>query len=268
MYINNYIDSKGVTVSKVFSYYDFFQKEFKKNFQFYLDFLDKIYQIPIQISIANDIFDSLPDKDRQLLSFYRTLNDSAITSSIAGLRLFSSNIFSDTFSILRILAETLTIMSYGNKSRECKYEVYKAFVKLEIKSELKEKADWEFLKKAKKSFIADYPGMNDVFDFINSFGSHISNKKIISGNISNRQNVSIPSFFQNNYQNRSFLLGLSFLASILINITVQYPKNYSEYDGVPCNLIQEVNNLTPEFTNTIQPRLIQMISEKPDNDKI
>lgn len=258
---NNEKSLSGVTISKITEYYDSYYVEFKNTFGFYLQFLDRIYQIPIYIRIEDDIFLSLPDIDRQLLSFYRTLNDSAITTSIGALRLFSSNNSSDTFSLLRILSEILSLMSYGNKSRERKLEFYNAFVNFEIKGEIKNKANWDFLKKAKSAFINDFSGMKEVFDYINDFGSHASSKKIFEGNIANRNNVSISSFFQNNFHNRNFLLGLSFLASMLMNITIQYSIHYAEYNGVSEELQSDINNLTPIFSSTIQPVLIQMIMD-------
>lgn len=231
---------------------------FLSTYSFYLDYVDKLYSCLTKMGV--DRLSSLTEEDNNLYkSFYFMLN-SAITTSYGILILFSHNLYSDTYSLIRMLHEISTLFFYGNESRLNKIEIYDVFYKSSFSGKEQGRHEFKLIKKAEHALLAVEPSFSDFIMKLNNFGSHISREKIVLGNISLKGKDAIGSSINNlNFNNKELILGLELFFLTMLFLIEQYAKNLLEYNAITDDTIHEINSIRHTYLTNISPRLQKMV---------
>lgn len=166
------------TTRNILSITSNFEKDFLKNFGFYLDSLDKLFDIIDGIGLDETRLSKLPESESNKYKSFLFLMEAANTTSIGVLRLLSGNIFSDANGLLRILYEIACIMHWGNASEDNKEKIYIDFFKSKVSDKERSTLEWKLIKSAQKLFEDEKPGMSDIRRELNNYGSHLSLKKL------------------------------------------------------------------------------------------
>lgn len=231
-------------------------EQFQNQFGFYLDFFDKILEYQSQIGFSD--LTKIEKTEQTLCKTYLFIVESSNTSAISALSLFSSGVISDTYSILRILYETLALLKYGNISRQSKLEIHTTLFQSGLKSPEHQKNEWKLIQKSVRHLESEKPGFIEVRKELNNFGSHLSGRKIIIGNITVENKKSVSRIFTQNFNDSWFLAGLDFLIGLVIAILHEYTDHLDEYGAVPKKLRENINELPNQFLNNVRPRLQKM----------
>lgn len=230
-----------------------YSKQFISEFDFYLDSIDRIHNI--NSLIGPDDLSILSEQEQNLIKTYLFLVESSNTTSAGALLLFSGNYYSDSYSLLRVLYEIASLMYYGNKSKENSIELYKTIFKSNLSESNHIKQEWSLTKKATSCFEDEVPKLKEIHKELNDFGSHISLKKVVLGNVTSINNSSVSSVFIKNFHQPRFLAGLDLLHGLMMKITEEYHAFNLPYTSNSKEVdlqIESVNNL---FINEIRPKL-------------
>ena len=234
---------------------DQFSDSFIDKFDFYLDSLDELFNYQSQIGLEENELSQLPEQEQNLIKTYLFLVESSNTTTAGALRLLSSNIFSDAYSLIRINYEIGCILHYGNISRDNKIELYNTFFKANEQENKQGIIEYKFIKKAEKQFEKEKPGFIPIRKELNNFGSHISKKKVVIGNVKLINDSSASSVFMSNFNNRYFLACLEFIYFTCLMILEEYTINCESYIDIDHDTKNEINMLTEKFIKNIRPKL-------------
>lgn len=237
-----------------------YQEEFIKTFGFYLDELDKLYRLFSDIGLNKSEMKGLAENDQNIVKTYLFFLESSLTTLIGVLQLLSSNIYSDAYSLLRILYEVACLLHYANKSEDRKFELYIKFFKSGLSDREHSKGEWQLIKKAEKEYETEKPDLIPIRQLLNNYGSHISQAKIVLGNVTYIGVGSASQFFTSNFRNNRYLAVLDMLYSILLMILEEMAKMYRVYKDISL-LQQEINNLPNKLLQTIRPKLQNLIEK-------
>ncbi len=237
-------------------------EKFIHEFDFYLDALDEIYHYQSAIGLTPNELASLPELDQNVIKSFLFLVESANTTSIGALRLFSSNLFSDSYSLIRILYEIGCLMHYGNISIENKKEIYFTIFKSGLSEKDHRRNEWKLIQKAERKTEELVPGLIPIRNELNNFGGHISKSKIFLGNVSIINSASVSKLFTSNFHNRFFLKGLDLLYSTSLLLLEEYLKHLKCYKNFSEFTKREIEKLASKFAANIRPRLQSFIDPK------
>ena len=190
------------TLENVFNIMDEFSSQFKRKFNFYTKSFNEIMEIQCNIGLSKNEMTELELIDEKLVKTYLFLAESSNTTSAGALRLISSNLFSDAYSLMRILYEIACLMHWGNISIENKQEVYNIIFKSRQSGNEQGKLEWKLIQKAQTQFETEKPRLIDIRKKLNNYGSHISREKIV-GNITSLNGASASIMFVNNMGNKN-----------------------------------------------------------------
>lgn len=235
-----------------------FEKDFLKKFGFYLDSLDEIFVIMDNIGLDETNLSELPKSEGDIYKSILFLMEAANTTSIGALRLLSGNIFSDANGLLRILYEIACIMHWGNASEKNKAKIYNEFFKSEVSTKERSKLEWQLIKSAQKLFEDEKSGMLDIRKELDNYGSHISLKKIVMGNVTNMGRASSSTIFTSNFNNILFLRSLDFLHSLMLLILEEYSFHNKAYGGLSPDAESKIQKLPENFLLNVRPKLISL----------
>lgn len=255
---------KKSTTRNTLNIFDQVNKDFQKHFGFYLDALDKIYHYQSEIGLSKSELSALSEPDQNLIKSYLFITESSNTTSIGALRLLSSNLFSDAYSLIRILYEIASLMRYGNLSKQNKKEIYRTFFKSGLPEKEHKKKEWNLIQKSERQLEFEEPEYIQIRKELNNFGSHISGSKIILGNVSVLGEAVASRVFTSNFKNRRFLAGLDFLFGISMLILEEYSIHLKEYDGVSEETEAKIKEIPNMFLKEIRPRLQGFINPNSD----
>ncbi|MBN4081268.1 hypothetical protein JYT44_02765 [Caldithrix abyssi] len=194
-------------------------KDFEQKFGFYLDALDQIYQYQSKIGLLKSELSALPEQDQNIIKSFLFLVESSNTTSIGALRLFSSNLFSDAYSLLRILYEIASLIHYGNLPDQNKIEIYQTLFMSGLPEKEHKKKEWKLIQKSERKLESERPDYNKILKELNNFGGHISGAKIILGNVSTLGNAVASRVFTSNFNNSRFFSWVRFFV-FLINVNI------------------------------------------------
>ena len=243
------------TTRDVLGICDRWTESFCKDFGFYLDFLDKLIAIQSSVGFERDELAALPDETQDLIKTYLFLAEAGNTTLTAALRLLSSNLHADAFGLIRILYEIACIMHYGNISYTNKVEVLRTLFKSGLEGKEQSKAEWKFTKKALGQFRSEKPDLEQIVDFLNNYGAHISREKVVLGNITVLGDQSASTVFVSNFNDKHFLVGLEFLYHIFAMIQEEYIRHLEQLGGAAENKYGEVVELSKRFLQRARPQL-------------
>lgn len=232
-----------------------FSSNFLNKFDFYIDSFDVSIKYQSKIGLTEKELSSLSELDQNLVKSYLFFAESSNTTIIGVLRLLSSNLYSDAYSLVRILYEIACLMHYGNISKDNKIEVYRTIFKSNLSEDEHQKNEWKLIKKSETFFEKEKPGLVPIRKELNNFGGHISRKKIVLGNITAIGNSSASTLFTNNFNNRYLLAGLDFVHCMFNLILEEYSQHLIEYNGVDDRDLYEIKKLSQRFLTNIRPRL-------------
>lgn len=238
---------------------DQFTENFKFKFDFYLDILDKLYNLQSKIGLSESELNSLNDEDQNLIKSYLFLVESANTTSIAALRLFSSNFHSDGYSLIRILYEIGCLLHYGNISSENKREVLYTIFKSTLQPDDHNKEEWKIIQKAERKLESQNPEYENIRKELNNFGGHISRSKVVLGNVTSFNNATASKVFFSNFNSKHLLAGLDFLFSLMMLILDEYCTHLIGFNGVDEYSKNEIEKLPRIFLKEIRPKLQSFI---------
>ncbi|MDP8227346.1 MAG: hypothetical protein P9L89_06890 [Candidatus Celaenobacter polaris] len=247
------------TIRHLINFMNSFSKSFLMKFDFYINSFDTAISYQSKIGLNRTELSSLTELDQKLVQSYLSLAESSNTTAMGALRLLISNFYSDAYSLIRILYEIACLMHYGNSTRENKIELYEVFYNSKLPEYEHQKKEWRLIKKSQSLFEKEKPGLIDVRKKLNSFGSHISRKKVVLGNMTALEESSTSTLFTDNSSNRYYLAGLEFTHSMYVLILEEYAKHLQIYNGSTSNDIVEIRNLSSNFLKKIRPRLVNMV---------
>lgn len=233
---------------------DWASKDFAKEFDYYLTSYFKIYNI--QSSIGIEDLTIFPENTKNIYLTYLFFVESANTTSTAVIRLLSSNIFSDCYSLLRILFEIACLLHFGNCSEENKSEIYDTFFGKGLTEKEHNRNEWKLTQKATTFFLDKQPELNQLKDELNNFGSHISRAKIALGNVGLIGERQASKFFTPNFKHPLFRKALGYLYSIMLIILEEYIKHNISYNSAKQTDLIQVKLLNDELINQILPKLM------------
>lgn len=219
-------------------------EEFIKKFDFFLDEIDLILKFITEIGLKD--LNILNEESKNNYLTYLFILQSSITTFHGALTLFSHNLFSDNYALIRILYESSSLLYYGNQSDEKKAEICNVFFKSKLSGKNQGKSEFNLIQKAEKLFELKEKNLDEIRDYLNRFGSHISRDKIVLGNISSNNKKGIKSSInENNFTNSRFIMGLEILYSIMFLIITEYCKHLKKYNAISNEkliLIESFNN--------------------------
>ena len=241
---------------------DGYSKSFFKNFDFYLDATDEIFALQGRMGLKTDVMQKLSEDDQNLVKTYLFLMESGNTTWVAALRLLSSNLFADSYSLIRILYEIGSLLHYGNSSPpETRKELYRVIFKSGLDDEAHRKQEWSLTQKANRLIENENQGLTIIRNELNNFGSHVSLAKIVLGNVTVSVNSVISRVFTPNWSNRRYLAGLDLLFLAITFILEEYATFQDTYNGISPEVKAIVKGLTNKFITSIRPKLQSMIQE-------
>ena len=246
------------TIENVFNIMDGFSTQFKRNFKFYTKSFNEIMEIQGAIGLTEKEMANLTPIDDKLVKSYLFLAESSNTTSVGALRLISSNLFSDAYSLMRILYEITCLMHWGNISIENKQEVYDIIFKSRQSGTEQGKLEWKLIQKAQTQFETEKPGLIDIRKKLNNYGSHISREKIV-GNITSLNGASASTMFVDNSGNSHYLMGLEFTHLLYNMILEEYAIHLKHYSGATDKDISLIGANTNGILQNIRPSLQKMV---------
>lgn len=249
------------TVRNLFKFMNTYSNSFVTKFDFYINSFDNAISYQSKIGLEKESLSALAELDKKLVQSYLFLAESSNTTMMAALRLFNSNFYSDAYALIRILYEIACLMHYGNSKRENKIEFYNVFYKSKLPDDEHQRSEWKLIKKSQTLFEKEKPRLIDVRKELNSFGSHISRKKVVLGNMTALGESSASTLFTDNSINRYFLAGLDFTFSMYVLILEEYAIHLQEFNGATNNDISNIRKLSSNHLDLIRPKLIKMMSK-------
>jgi hypothetical protein len=240
---------------------DSYSKEFKKIFKFYLEAFDSLILLQSNFKIETEEFDKLNDGEQNSIKAYVLLMETSNTTMTGVLRLLSGNLYSDAYSLLRILYETVCLMKFGNLNEENKELIVNTFFKSKLQGSEQNFAENNLEKLAIKKVEELYPGLNQFKYFLNNFGSHISRDKIALGNVGILGDSQASKIFSNNFNNKYYLSALDILLNLSISILEEYIKLFQNYRKFDKDIIDNFIKIKSGHTEKIRPQLLKMIKE-------
>ena len=127
---------------------DRFSTEFCTVFDFYIESFDNLFELQGKIGLDMPSLSCLRDLDQNIVKGYLFLVESSNTTAIGALRLFASNIYSDAYSLVRILYEIQCLLRWGNFSSENKQELYHTIYKSGLSGKDQYRNEWKLIKKS------------------------------------------------------------------------------------------------------------------------
>lgn len=249
------------TIKNLFKFMNTYSNSFVTKFDFYINSFDNAISYQSKIGLEKKSLSALDELDQKLVQSYLFLAESSNTTMMAALRLFNSNFYSDAYALLRILYEIACLMHYGNSKRENKIELYNVFYKSKLPNDEHQRNEWKLIKKSQTLFEKEKPGLIDVRKELNSFGSHISRKKVVLGNMTALGESSASTLFTDNSKNKYFLSGLDFTFSMYVLILEEYAISLQEFNGATSNDISNIRNLSLNHLAQIRPKLVKMMKK-------
>lgn len=243
-----------------FKVLDAFSMEFPKKFPFYIESIDNMFRLQGEIGFERDELSSLNELDQLLVKAYLFLVESSNTTTIGCLRLLSSNIYSDAYSLIRILYEIACLLHWGNVSKENKLELYHSIFKSDLPSDKHYRNEWKLIKKAQKLYESEKPELVSIRQKLNNFGGHISREKIVLGNITNIGDSVASSLFIPNFNNKHLLMGLDFTHSMFNLILDEYSCHLKRYNAVPKSIDDNIKLVSRSFITSVRPKLQKFMS--------
>jgi hypothetical protein len=244
----------------ILNLFNTFSDDFKNQFDFYLDILDKVYSLQSQMGLNEEKLSSLDEEDQNIFKSYLFLVESSNTTSTGALRLLSSNLYSDAYSLIRILYEIACLLHYGNLEMDNKREIYYSMFKSGLPESEHNRNEWKLIQKAEKELESTNSEYVTIRKKLNNFGGHISRTKIILGNVTTLSNATASNLFTSNFSNRYFLAGLDFLFSMSLLILDEYRIHLSNYNGVTEKITKEIKDLPGIFLQEVRPKLQSYIN--------
>lgn len=232
-----------------------FLDSFTKHFGFYLDSLDRIFELQGQIGLETPALTTLADEEQKRFKSYLFLVESVNTTSMGALRLFAGNFYSDAFALLRMLYEAAALMHYGNESPQNWDEVYRSMFKSGLDETAHAKGEWALIKKAQSRWETEEPDLVPLRRYINNFGAHISCAKIVLGNVCALGDRSASTVFRNNFNKSEYLMGLDLLHSLLMMTLQEYDKHAASYSGALPSVADEIAAHVRHAAVVVRPRL-------------
>lgn len=246
------------TTRNVIKALNLFSNDFLDKFDFYLDSFDEAIELQSRIGFSENELKKFDPMQINLIKSYLFLVDSSNTTAIGALRLFNSNLYSDSYSLIRIMYEIACIMHYGNISNENKIEVYKVFFKSGLTGEEHSKNEWKLIQKSQRQFELEKCGLIAIRKELNNYGSHLSSKKMFLGNLTMKNSASASSLFVDNTEKDQYLMGLEFLHFMYNVVLEEYAKHLFSYNGATETDLNNIQINTNGIINNIRPRLMKM----------
>jgi len=240
---------------------DGWTESFLEEFGFYLDYIDELIRIQGSVGFERDELAALADDDQDLVKTYLFLAEAGNTTMTAALRLLSSNLHADAFGLIRILYEIACIMHYGNILRANKSEILRTMFKSGLIGKEQSKAEWKLTREALAAFRSEKPDLDEVVDFLNNYGAHISREKVVLGNMTALGDQSASSVFISSFGAKRFLIGLEFLYHILAMIQEEYIRHLEDLGGASQDRHKAVVELGKRFLKDVRPKLQARMKE-------
>jgi len=247
------------TLHNTFNLFNTFSNEFLKKFDFYINSFDNMIDLQGRIGLEREELLILSEIDQLLIKTYLFIAESANTTAIGAIRLFSSNLYSDAYSLIRILYEILCLMHWGNVNRGNKEELYYSLFKSRLDDEKQYWNEWKLIKKSQKLYESEYPDFVMIRQKLNNFGGHISRQKIVLGNITSIGDTSASRIFTPNFANKHLLAGLDLTHYIFNSILEEYSKHLKKYNAVPTKIENEIKKIAEEFLDNVRSKLQSFI---------
>lgn len=247
------------TVLDLFNIFDAFSNEFPKKFSFYIDSFDNMFNLQSKIGLEREELSALAELDQLLIKGYLFLVESSNTTAIGALRLLTSNLYSDAYSLIRILYEIACLMHWGNVSKENKEKLYYSLYKSGLPEEEHYRNEWKLIKTAQKLYESENPGFVEIRQKLNNFGGHISRQKIMLGNITNIGDSTASRLFTPNFNNRHLLVGLDLTHNMFNLILEEYSTHLNTYNAVPQKIYKEILLIAHNFLQSVRPKLQEFI---------
>jgi len=243
------------TVLNSFKIFNAFSNEFPEKFSFYIESFDNMFNLQCKIGLEREELSALPEFDQLLIKGYLFLVESSNTTAIGALRLLSSNLYSDAYSLIRILYEIGCLLHWGNVSKENKKKLYYSLYESGLPEDEHYRNEWKLIKTAQKLYESENPGLVEIRQKLNNFGGHISRQKIVLGNITNIGDSTASRLFTPNFNNRNLLAGLDLTHNMFNLILEEYSIHLKTYDAVPEKIDKKITMITHNFLKNVRPKL-------------
>jgi len=237
---------------------DQYAHEFLKEFGFFIDSLNRLFELQASVGFDQDGLAALNHDQQNLVKTYLFLMESASTTATGVLRLMSGNLHSDAYALLRILYEIGCLMYYGNQSEVSKTELYETFFSSGLPEVEHRKAEWRLVRKAEALVESQTSNRAELRDLLNNYGSHISEAKMVAGHVAVIGQASASSIFQPNFHRGLYLMALDTLHSLSFFVHQQYIMHNEALGGAEPAVLTNLGALMDEFARTIRPRLRSM----------
>jgi len=228
---------------------------FIERFGFYLDSLDRVFELQSRIGLETPALTALAEEEQARFKTYLFLQEACNTTGTGALRLFVGNFYSDAFALLRMIYEAAALMHYGNASPENASEVYRTIFKSDLDDAAHSKGEWALIRKAESRFEDEKPDLVPLRQYINNFGAHISRAKIVLGNVGTAGNQAASSVFRSNFGKAEYLMGLDMLHGLLMLVLEEYDRQAALHQGALPSVAGEIAAHNQQFVEEIRPQL-------------
>jgi hypothetical protein len=249
------------SLEKIIDLMDSYSKGFKTSFHFYLDEFNDLIMLQSNMIINKDELNNLNEENQNSVKAYGFLLETSNTTMAGVLRLLSGNMYSDSFSLIRILYEILCVMKYGNLSVGNRIKIVETFFKVKLEVLEQNTAESRVISSAKKAVGSLYPELKDLKYYLNFFGSHISRAKIGLGNVAILNEPQSSPIFSCNFFNKYFLSSMDMLFQVYLLIFEEYITLFQNYMRLDGQVIEQFKSIKVNFVNEVRPKLLGLIKE-------
>jgi hypothetical protein len=238
------------------------EKNFIEQFDFVIEYFDKICDLMSRMNLVPEHLAALPKPDQVQIRAYLYLLESAVTTSVAALRLLSANLYVDVYGLIGVLYEIGSLMHYGNASRLRKEKLSNLLYGSELPDEEQLTAAERLNDQALQLLEKNNPGLKKIRLELEAFSNHISRKKIVMGKVTATGFDSVSAVIRSSFNNRYHFAGIDLLFNNLRVILDEYTIHNQAYKAVSIEVLTEVHSLGSGWITRVRPKLQQMISDR------
>ncbi len=238
------------------------EKKFIEQFDFVIEYFDKIYKLMSRMGLEQERLAALPQPEQVQIRAYLYLLESAVTTSVAALRLLSANLCADLYGLIGVLYEIGSLMHYGNASGRRKEKLSNLLYNSELPDEEQQTAAAQLNEQALQLLEKNNPGLKKIRLELTAFSNHIVRKKIVMGKVTATGFDSVSTVIRSSVHSRYYFAGIDLLFNSLRMILDEYTIHNQAYKAVSIEVLTEVHSLGSGWVTRVRPKLQQMISDR------
>ncbi len=228
---------------------------FVEEFGFYLDSVDKLFDIQSATGLSEDVFVNLPEETQDAFKAVLILVQQSNAITTGALRLLSGNSVAEAYLSLRALYETAALLHYGNVSTGNAGQVSRLLF-LSLDGEVQRRAEKAVVRRAVRRLESDHPGFAGTRKELDRYGPGISRERVLlSVRVFGGETTTATLI--NQFHSRQFLMVIDLLHNLFSFIVKKFLEftNEIEPNGNSSELLEQLKVVDRQFLQQARPAL-------------